>query len=285
MQARDCRMHARAGIGLSGICAQRTHCPHAATVSDANARDLQPAQATLRAAPRRRSPWPGRATSCARAACCRPGPATRWCSALRPSARPLPLCCMRRRRRRAPDGGFTTPAVYLRGTCAAVAALLRLCAIQLSGGSARLHAPPPPVLALVLALCVDLQRLFVCELALELYVISVKTEDLQRIVVILYLTSSHATDASPPCMCAPQTNISMRVYKPGRMGGTRTASELRTTKRPAEKAVATTMNQQMKSCAAACQHTLHQASWLAPRAASLPKDRGKTLLPVVHGGS
>jgi len=130
MQARDRRMQARAGTGLSGTCAQRTHCPHAARGRDANARDSRHIQVTLRAAPRRRCPWPGRATSCARAACCRPGPATHWCWAPRPSARLPASYCMRRRRRRAPAGGCTTLAAYLRRACTAVAALLRDLAVR-----------------------------------------------------------------------------------------------------------------------------------------------------------
>jgi len=128
MQAHDRRMRARVRIGLSGTCPQRMHGPHAARESDAHARTSRHVSVTLRAAPRCRSPWPGRATSCARAACCRPGPATRWCWALRPSARPRASCCMRRRRHRAPAAGGTSPAAYLRHACTAVPALLRHCA-------------------------------------------------------------------------------------------------------------------------------------------------------------
>ena len=54
----------------------------------------------------------------------------------------------------------------------------------------------------------------------------VMTEYLQGVSMTLHLTSSQATDAkSPHCMCAPQTDACMQVYKQGGMGGTQNASK------------------------------------------------------------
>ncbi len=54
-----------AGTSLSGTCAQRMHGPHTARGSVANACGSRHIRVALRAAPCRRSPWPGHATSCA----------------------------------------------------------------------------------------------------------------------------------------------------------------------------------------------------------------------------